>query len=161
MFYSVEKNSVTSTWYASASAWKMVPCLTHVFLSGTKSFNMCTYFWVAQKSFNMCTSPDLGIIRKNTRTCKNVYFTVPANDRAKISENKNRVKYLNLARKLKNLWNMKMAVMTVIIGELGTIPKTMKSGMEDLKIETRRETIQRTTLISAKIVIRVLEIWRD
>ena len=33
------------------------------------------------------------------------------------------IKYLDLARELKKLWNMKVTIVTIVIGALGTTPK--------------------------------------
>ena len=38
------------------------------------------------------------------------------------NKNKRRDKYLDLARELKKLWDMKVAVIPIVIGALGTIP---------------------------------------
>ena len=63
-------------------------------------------------------------------------------------------KYLDLARELKRLWNMKVKVIPIVVGALGTVPK----GLESLKISGRIETIQNTALLqSARILRRVLE----
>ena len=65
--------------------------------------------------------PDLELIKKKKkRTCCLVYFAVPADIRVEIKENKKINKYLDLARELRKLWNMRM---TVVVGVLGTVPK--------------------------------------
>ena len=43
--------------------------------------------------------------RPKKRTCCIVEFAIPADHRVKIKESEKRDKYLNLARKLKKLWN--------------------------------------------------------
>ena len=52
-------------------------------------------------------------------------FVVPADRRVKLIENEKRDKYLELAPELKKkkqqLWNMKVTVMPIVIGGLGTI----------------------------------------
>ena len=53
---------------------------------------------------------------------------------------------------------MKMTVIPIVIGTLGTIPKSFVKGLEDLKIRGQEETIQTTALLrSARILRRVLE----
>ena len=53
---------------------------------------------------------------------------------------------------------MKMMVMPIVIGALGTVPKGLVQGLEDFEIRGRVETIQTTALLrSAKILRRVLE----
>ena len=67
-------------------------------------------------------------------------FAVPADHRVKLKEYK-RDKYLNLARELKKLWNMKVMIIPIVIGALGTVTKGLVQGMEDLEIRGRVETI--------------------
>ena len=56
----------------------------------------------------------------------------------------NNNKYLNLARELKNLWNMKMTVIPIVVGSLDTFNKELLQGLEDLKIRGQMENIQTT-----------------
>ncbi len=58
------------------------------------------------------------------RTCRIVDLVDSADHRVKIKENEKRNKYLDLANGLKKLWNMKVTVIPIIIGALGTIPKS-------------------------------------
>ena len=67
-------------------------------------------------------------------------------------------KYLDLARELKKLWNMKVKVVPIVIGALETIPKALEKNLGELEIRGRIETIQTTALLgSARILRRVLE----
>ena len=66
--------------------------------------------------------PDLIIIKKEKKEiCKIVDFSVPADQRIKLKECERRDKYLDLARELKKLWNMKVTVIPVVIGAFGTV----------------------------------------
>ena len=49
------------------------------------------------------------------------------------------MKYLDLARELKKLWNMKVMIVPIVIGALGTITKGLLKGLEDLKLEDGRD----------------------
>ena len=85
--------------------------------------------------------------------------SVPADHRVKLKENEKKDKYLDLARELKNLWNMKVMFITIVIDTFGTVTKGLLKGLEDLEIREREETIQTTTLLrSGRILRRVLEI---
>ena len=55
-------------------------------------------------------------------------FAVPADHRAKLKESKKRDKYHDLVRELKNLWNMKMTIILVVIGDLGTVTNGLVQG---------------------------------
>ena len=66
--------------------------------------------------------PDQIIInkRKKKRICKIVDFAVPADYRIKLKECEKRDKYLDLARELKKLWNMKVTIIPIVIGAFGS-----------------------------------------
>ena len=71
-------------------------------------------------------------------------------------------KYLDLARELKKLWNMRVKVIPFVVGALGTVPKCLEKRLEDLEIRGSIETIQTTALLhSARIFRRVLETRGD
>ena len=55
---------------------------------------------------------------------------------------------------------MKVTIVPIVIGALGTITKGLLKGVEDLEIGGRVETIQMTALLrTARILRRVLETW--
>ena len=106
--------------------------------------------------------PDLIIINKKKRICKIVDFAVPADHRIKLKECEKRDKYLDLARELKKIWNMKVKIIPIVIGAFGTVTKGLLKGLEDLEVGDRVETIQTTALWkTARILRRVLETWGD
>ena len=66
-------------------------------------------------------------------------------------------KYLDLARELKKLWNMRVKMIPIVVGALGTVPINLEKRLEELEIRGRIETIQTTALLqSARIPRRVL-----
>ena len=101
--------------------------------------------------------PDLIIINKKMRICKIVDFAVLADHRIIMKESEKKDKYLDLARELKNL-NMKVTIVPIVIGALGTVTKGLLKGLEELEIGGRVETIQTTALLrTSRILRRVLE----
>ena len=57
---------------------------------------------------------------------------------------------------------MKVTIVLIVIGVLGTITKGLLKGLEDLEVGGRVETIQTTALLrTASILKRVLETWGD
>ena len=85
-------------------------------------------------------------------------FAVLADHRLKLKEND--VK--DIVRELKKLWNMKVMVMPIVVGALGTITKGLVQGLKDLEISEWVETIQTTGLLrSVRILRRILETWGD
>ena len=93
--------------------------------------------------------------KKEKRICKIVDFAVPADLRIKL-------KYLDLDRELKELWNMKVTIIPIVIGAFCTVTKGLLKGQEDLEVGGWVETIQTTALLrTASIPRRVLETWGD
>ena len=59
-------------------------------------------------------------------------------------QKRKRCKYLDLARELKELWNIKVTVIPMIIGAPETVPKNLVRGMEELEIGGCAETTNTT-----------------
>ena len=98
---------------------------------------------------------DIVIINNNNndkrKNCRIVDFTFLADNWVKLKENEKNDKYQDLARELK-MWNMKVKIIPIVIGALGTVTKGSIQGSEDLEIR-RVETIQTTVLLrSARIL---------
>ena len=83
-------------------------------------------------------------------------------DRIKLEECEKRDWYLDLARELKKLWNMKVKIIPIVIGAFGMVNKGLLKGSEALEGGGRVETIQTTAeLKTARILRRVPETWGD
>ena len=103
-------------------------------------------------------TPDLIIINKIERICKIVDFAVPADHRLKECEKKD--KYLDLPTELKNLWNLPVTIIPIVIGAFGTVAKGLLKGLEELEVGGRVETIQTTAFLRrARRLKKVLETW--
>ena len=88
------------------------------------------------------------------RICKIVDFAVPADHRINLKESEKKDKYLDLAREMKKLWNMKVMIVPIVIGALGTITKGLLKGLGDLEIGRRVESIQTTALLRTARILR-------
>ena len=55
-------------------------------------------------------------------------FAVPTDLRVKLKESEKKDKYLDHARVLKKLWNMKVTIITIVIGDLDTVTKGLIQG---------------------------------
>ena len=82
--------------------------------------------------------PDLIINKKtNKKNPQRIYkisnFAVPADHRIKLKEYAKKNKYFDLARELKKLWNMKVTIISVVIGVFGTVTKGISKGLGILK----------------------------
>ena len=79
-------------------------------------------------------------------------FVVPVDHRVKIYESEKRDKYLDLARELRKLLNIRVTVIPIWIGALGAVLKDLEKGQEELEIGRRIKTIQTMALLrSARI----------
>ena len=57
---------------------------------------------------------------------------------------------------------MKVTIVPIVIGALGTVTKGLLNGLEDLEVSGQVGTIQTTALLrTARILRRVLETWGD
>ena len=102
------------------------------------------------------------IINKKKKICKIVDFAVSADHWINLKEIEKKDKYLDLARELKKVWNMKVTIVLIVIGAIGTITKGLLKGQEDLEVGGRVETVQITALLRTdRILSRVLETWGD
>ena len=97
--------------------------------------------------------PDLIKINKKEITCRFVDFAVPAGHRVKLKESEKNDKYLDLARELKKLRNMKVTIIPIVIGAFGTVTKRL----EDLEITGRVKTVQTTALLRSARILRSIQ----
>ena len=72
--------------------------------------------------------------KKRKKICKIVDFAVPADHRIKLKEREKRDKYLDIAKELKKLWNMKVTIIPIVIGVFGTVTKGLLKILEDLEV---------------------------
>ena len=72
--------------------------------------------------------------KKKKKICKIADFAFPADHRIKLKESEKRDKYLDFARELKKLRNMKVTIIPIVIGALGTVTKGLLKGLEDLEV---------------------------
>ena len=78
--------------------------------------------------------PDIEIVKKKKkkkkkRICQILDFAVSSDHWIKLKEIKKRVKYLDLAREIKKIWNIKVAMIPIVIVMLGKDTKGMVKGM--------------------------------
>ena len=64
-------------------------------------------------------------------------FAVSTDHRIKLKEYANKDKYLDLARELKKLWNMKVTIIPILISAFGKVTKGLLKGLEDLEVGGR------------------------
>ena len=74
-------------------------------------------------------------------------YTVPVDHRVKIKESEKMHKYLDFDRELKNMWNMRMTLIPIVVGAFETVFKDLEKGLEELEIGGRIQTINTTVFV--------------
>ena len=67
----------------------------------------------------------------------NIDFTIPYDTRVDNKEIEKIEKYLNLARELKKVWDIKVAVVLLVVEALGKPPKALEKRLKTIGIETK------------------------
>jgi len=80
--------------------------------------------------------PDMIIIDNKKRKANIVDFAVPADHRIEQSQQR---KIEDLKRELQKIWNMKISVMLIVIGALGTIPKSLESLPNKKNLQSKKK----------------------
>ena len=100
--------------------------------------------------------------KKKRKLKKIIDFAVPSDHRIKLKECEKKDKYFDLARELKKPWNMQVTIIPIVIGAFGTVSKGLLTGLEDLEVGGRAETIQTTELLRTARMLRIVpETWGD
>ena len=81
-----------------------------------KTHKLLWDFMIQTDHLILARRPDLIMINNKKRTCRIAGFAVPADHRVKLKECEKKDKYVDLAMELKKLWNMKVTVISIVIG---------------------------------------------
>ena len=63
---------------------------------------------------------------------------------------------MDLARELKKLWNMKVTVMPIVTGALGTVPNVLEKRPTEVEIRGRIETIQTIAVLKSDKIFTIV-----
>ena len=103
--------------------------------------------------------PDLVVVDKKERSCKIIDFAVPGDSRIEEKENDKIEKYQDLERELQKIWIVKVKVIPLVVGSLGSIPKQFVNRLKQIGITVRTAQVQKTVLLATSRLLRkVLEI---
>ena len=68
-------------------------------------------------------------------------------------------KYQDLGRELQRIWNVKVKIISLVVGSLGAIPKQFGNRLKQICITVGIAQVERTVLLAtARILRKVLEI---
>lgn len=103
---------------------------------------------------------NLILVSKKKKTCHFVDFTILIDHRLDLKEIEKVVKNLDLAKKLRKLWNLKVTVVSVIIRVLQTILKNLEGleirerfGTIVINVVENNEDIKKSTRVFRKLII--------
>ena len=99
------------------------------------------------------------VIDKEHHKCQIIEFAIPYDTRVDDKEVEKIEKYLDLARELKKVWNMKVTVVPLVVEALGTLAEALEKRLKTIGIETKITELQKTVLIhTSRILQKVLEV---
>ena len=78
--------------------------------------------------------PDLVVVDKKERSWKIIDFAVPGDSRIE-EKNKDKIeKYQDMGRELQKIWNVKVKIIPLVVGSLGTMPKQFGNRLKQIGI---------------------------
>ena len=98
--------------------------------------------------------PDLTLVDKTINKVSLINVVVPRDPRVEQKEQEKRDKYQDLQTELRSLWDKPVEIVPVIIGELGTIPKSLKSNLEELGADVAPGLLQKSVVLETVHIIR-------
>ena len=103
--------------------------------------------------------PDLVVVNKTDRSCKITDFAVLGDSRIEEKEKDKIEKYQDLGRELQKIWNVKLTIISLVVGSFRAIPKQFGNRLKQIGITAGTAQVQKTVLLgTAKILRKVLEI---
>ncbi len=108
--------------------------------------------------------PDIVRVDKINRTAIIIDIAVPIDRNVAAKMDEKQEKYQDLAAELKSLWKLrKLHVVPVVIGALGTVPKTLTRSLRDLEMtKAQQDLLQKAALLgTARILRRILSLPGD
>ena len=125
-------------------------------ITRVKSFGVLLY---RQDIFHTVRRHDMIVIDKKHYECQTIDFAMPYDTGVDDKDVEEIEKYLDLARELKKVWNMKVIVVPLVVGALRTPAKELEKRLKTCGIETKITELQKTVLIhTSRILQKVIEV---
>ena len=104
--------------------------------------------------------PDLLLVKKKTKEAIIIDIAVPGDARINDKEQDKILKYQDLKREIKTVWQLrKVSVVPIVIGALGAVTPNFRRYLDSVSCKLRVSNLQKTALLgSAHILRKVLEI---
>ena len=103
--------------------------------------------------------PDIVIVKKKDATATIIDISVPGDTRIKDAEEAKVLKYQDLKREIKSLWNLRsVKVVPIIVGALGAVTPNLRTHLDEVDCNLSISSIQKSALLgSARILRKVLD----
>ena len=114
----------------------------------------CKILWdvIVQTDHEICERrPDVIAVQKDKNLWQIIDFACPYNGRVDTKELEKIKHYQDLARQLRMIWNVKVKLIPLLIGALGTIPIKLRNCLKEKAV----------LLHTAQILRKVLEIYEN
>ena len=101
--------------------------------------------------------PDILILKKKESTAIIIDISVPGDTRIKDTEEAKILKYQDLRREIKKLWNLKsVKVVPIIVGTLRAVTPNLRKYLDEVDCNLSISNIQRTALLGTARILRMV-----
>jgi len=69
-------------------------------------------------------------------------------------EAEKKLKYESLCMEIQRMWNLKYAIIPVIIGTIGIVTRSLRKNLEDITGKHSRDFLQQTAILGTSHIIR-------
>ena len=94
------------------------------------------------------------VVDKKERSCKIIDFAVPGDSRIEEKEKDKIEKYQDLGKELQKIWIVKVKIIPLVAGSLGTIPKQFGNTLKQIGITAGTAQVQKTVLLGMDRILR-------
>jgi len=94
------------------------------------------------------------IIIKKQETCTLIDVAIPADRNVLQKEAEKKLKYKSLCIEIQRMWNLKCAILPVIIGATGTLTGSLRKYLETVPGERSIDSLQKTAILGTSHIIR-------
>ena len=91
--------------------------------------------------------PGVIVVQNDKNLCQIIDFACPYDRRVDTKELEKIEYYQDLAQELKKIWNMKVKVIPLVTGAVGTTPIKLRNRLKEIGIETQIAELQKTVLL--------------
>ena len=98
-------------------------------------------------------------IDKEHHKCQIFDFAIPYDTKVDDKEVEKIENYLDLARELTKVWNVKVTVVPLVVRALGTVAKALEKRLKIIGAGTKITELEKTVLMyTSRILLKVLEV---